>query len=80
MDLSAYSVWESLVQIGVIFLAILIANAIRRKVKFVKNTLLPSSVIAGLLIFILKFCWFLIYSGFIVVYHLEAQGILYLIK
>ena len=78
MDLSAYSVWESLVQIGVIFLAILIANAIRRKVKFVKNTLLPSSVIAGLLIFILKFFKFtdsFIDSDFMEVITYHALGL-----
>ena len=55
MDLSAYNVWELLVQIGIIAIAILIGNTLRRKISFVKNTLLPASVIAGILIFILKF-------------------------
>ncbi len=55
MDLSGYSVWAALVQLGVIFLAILVANVIRYKVKLIKNTLLPTSVIAGIIIFALKF-------------------------
>ena len=49
------NVWHYLVQIGIILLAIIVGNIIRRKVKFITNSLLPSSVIAGILIFILKF-------------------------
>ncbi len=49
------NVWHYLVQIGIILLAIICGNIIRRKVKFIQNSLLPSSVIAGILIFILKF-------------------------
>lgn len=55
MDLSEYSIWKFLVQIGIIFIAILVANTLRRKIKFVRNSLLPASVIAGIIIFILMF-------------------------
>lgn len=55
MDLSGYNVWSTLIQIGIIFLAVLVANVIRYKVKLIKNTLLPTSVLAGILIFALKF-------------------------
>ena len=55
MDLSEYSIWKFLVQIGVIFIAILVANTLRRKIKFIRNSLLPASVIAGIIIFILMF-------------------------
>ena len=55
MDLSEFSVWRILIQIGIIFISILLANVLRRKIKFIRNTLLPSSVIAGIIIFILKF-------------------------
>ena len=55
MDLSGYNVWVILVQIGILFVAILLGNTLRRKIKLVKNSLLPSSVIAGVIIFILKF-------------------------
>lgn len=55
MDLSGYNVWRILVQIGIIFGAILLGNTLRRKIKFIRNSLLPSSVIGGVIIFILKF-------------------------
>ena len=55
MDLSAYNVWYFLVQLGIIFVAILAGNTLRRKIKWIRNTLLPSSVIAGILVFALKF-------------------------
>ena len=55
MDLSAYNVWGTLIQISILLVAIIFATLLRRKVKFVKNSLLPSSVIAGIIIFILKF-------------------------
>ena len=55
MDLSQYDVWYYIVQFGIIFMAILFANTIRRKVGFIRNTLLPTSVLAGIVIFALKF-------------------------
>ena len=59
MDLSEYSVWYFLVQLGIIFIAVLAGNTLRRKIKWIRNTLLPSSVIAGILVFILKFIPFI---------------------
>ena len=59
MDLSAYNVWSFLVQLGIIFVAILAGNTLRRKIKWIRNTLLPSSVIAGILVFALKFIPFI---------------------
>lgn len=55
MDLSEFKVWESLIQISILLVAVIFATLLRRKVKFIKNSLLPSSVIAGIIIFILKF-------------------------
>lgn len=55
MDLSAYNVWEILIQIGIISAATLTGNVIRRKIAFIRNSLLPTSVIAGILIFAVKF-------------------------
>ncbi|MBE6137403.1 MAG: hypothetical protein E7176_03305 [Erysipelotrichaceae bacterium] len=49
------NVWKIIIQLAIILVAILLSNAIRRKVKFINKSLLPSSVIAGLLIFVLKF-------------------------
>lgn len=47
--------WALITQFGIIFITILIANILRRKIKFIKRSLLPTSVIAGTIIFILKF-------------------------
>ena len=55
MDLSEYSVWSFLVQLGIIFVAVLAGNTLRRKIKWIRDTLLPSSVIAGIIVFALKF-------------------------
>ena len=55
MNFWDYNIWSSLVQISIVLLSILTGNIIRRKVKFIKNSLLPASVIGGTLIFILKF-------------------------
>lgn len=53
------SVWSFIAQMSIIFILILAANTVRRKVKFISNSLLPSSVIAGVFIFILKFIPFI---------------------
>ena len=79
MDLSAYSTWEVLIQIGIIFIAILTGNTLRRKIKFIRNSLLPSSVIAGILIFIIKFIPYIneyVNSGFMeaLTYHCLGLG------
>ena len=50
-----YNICSSLVQIAIVLLSILTGNIIRRKVGFIKNSLLPASVIGGTIIFILKF-------------------------
>lgn len=55
MDFSEYNVWFLLVQFAIIFGAVLLGNTLRRKVKLVKNSLLPASVIGGVIIFIIKF-------------------------
>lgn len=79
MDLSAFSVWNILIQIGIIFASILLANVIRSKVKFIKNTLLPTSVLAGIIVFAFKFIpWFgdFIHTQFMetLTYHCLALG------
>lgn len=55
MALWDYNVWHFIIQIGIIFISILLGNVLRRKVKFIKNSLLPASVIAGVIVFALKF-------------------------
>ena len=55
MNLWDYSIWHFIIQMGIVLVSILFGNLLRRKIKFIKNSLLPASVIGGILIFILKF-------------------------
>lgn len=55
MNFWDYDIWSGLIQIAIVLCSILLGNIIRRKVKFIKNSLLPASVIGGIIIFILKF-------------------------
>lgn len=56
MDYSAANsyVWNPLIQMGIIAIVILVANIIRRKVPFVRNSLMPTAVLAGFLLLIAK--------------------------
>ena len=45
-----FEVWEFLVALAGLFLAMLIANGLRRTIPFLKKSLIPSSVIGGFLI------------------------------
>lgn len=56
MDFSASNVelWNVIVQFGIIAATILLANAFRRKVKLIKNTLLPTAVLGGFLLLFLR--------------------------
>ena len=51
---SDYSTWGFMIQIGVLFMALLAANIIREKVPFIRKMLFPNALIAGLLIFVVK--------------------------
>lgn len=55
MNFWDYSSWAMIIQVGVILCAIMVSNIIRRKVSFIRNSLLPTSIIAGILILGLKF-------------------------
>lgn len=79
MDYSAanQSLWNIIVQLGLIAGAILLANLLRQKIKLVRQSLMPVAVLAGFLLLILK------YTGLIVtddelmemlVYHGIALG------
>ena len=50
-----YDFWAALVQIGILMAAVLLGNTLRRKIPFIKKSLLPSAVIGGLIVLILKF-------------------------
>ncbi len=56
MDFSAANIelWEPIIQIGILAVLVLIANVLRRKVAFVRNSLMPTAVLAGFLLLILR--------------------------
>ncbi len=56
MDYSAANpgMWNFIIQLGVIAITVLLANILRRKVPFVKGSLMPVSVLAGFLLLIVK--------------------------
>ena len=47
-------VWVSLVQIFILVAALLVGNTVRRKVPFIKRSLMPTSLIGGLFLLIFK--------------------------
>ena len=52
--MDSYVYWSPLVQIGFLCLALIIGNTLRRKVPLLNKSLLPSSVIGGILILAFK--------------------------
>ena len=56
MDYSAanYELWELLLQICIIAIVIIIANMFKRKISFIKNSIMPTAVIAGFVLLLLK--------------------------
>ena len=47
-------VWEYLIQIFILVIALLLGNTVRRKVPFIRKSLMPTSLIGGLFILILN--------------------------
>ena len=79
MDYSAANtqLWTMLVQIGIIAFMLVISNIIRQKVPLIKKTLMPTSVIAGFLLLLVKSLgWLPVDSRFLemVTYHGIAIG------
>lgn len=54
MDFSAYSAWEGILHLSVLALLLLSANVLRRKIPFLRKSLLPTAVIAGFIGLALK--------------------------
>ena len=79
MDFSAANtaLWNIVIQLGMIAGGILLANLLRRKLAFIRNSLMPTAVIAGFILLILKHLHILpVDNGFleILVYHCIALG------
>lgn len=71
-------VWEYLIQIFILVVALLIGNTVRRKVKFIKKSLIPTSLLGGLFILILKFIPYVsdvVDQGFMEIITYHALGI-----
>lgn len=56
MDFSAANtaLWNPMIQLGVISGLILLANSLRRKVKLIRQTLMPTAVLAGFIMLLLR--------------------------
>lgn len=56
MDYSAANavLWNPIIQVGIIAAALIVANILRRRVAFIRNSLMPTAVLAGFLMLILK--------------------------
>ncbi len=79
MDYSAanLSLWNVIIQLGMLAAAILIANSLRAKVAFVRKSMMPIAVIAGFLLLILKYIGIIRVDDFfmeMLVYHGIALG------
>ena len=56
MDFSAANtgLWSPLIQLGIIAMLILLANILRRKISFIRKSLMPTAVLAGFMMLLLK--------------------------
>ena len=56
MDFSAANteLWNPIIQVGIIAALILLANILRRKIKFIRTSLMPTAVLAGFILLILR--------------------------
>lgn len=61
MDYSAANIplWNAIVQVGIISILVVVSHILRRKIPFVRKSLMPTSVLAGFLLLGLK------YTGFV---------------
>ena len=79
MDYSAanHELWNIIIQLGLIAAAILLANFLRRKVSFIRKSLMPIAVLGGFLLLIAKYVGIVRIDGEIMetlVYHGIALG------
>ncbi|MBR7132382.1 MAG: hypothetical protein IKD04_02510 [Clostridia bacterium] len=56
MDFSSANIelWSPIVQTGIIAVLILISNTLRQKVSFIRNSLMPTAVLAGFILLLLR--------------------------
>ena len=56
MDFSSAntSLWSAIIQLGIIAATILVANVLRRKIPFIRRTLMPTAVLGGFLLLVVR--------------------------
>ena len=56
MDFSSTNtaLWSPIIQIGIIAALILLANILRRKVAFIQKAMIPTAVLAGFILLLLR--------------------------
>ena len=54
MDLSGYNVWGIVSVVAVLLIALIFANMLKRRIPFIKKSLIPTSVLAGTIILIVS--------------------------
>ena len=78
MDYSNVNVglWDIIIQLGIIAIVLLLSNLLRRNVRFIRNSLMPTAVLGGFVLFIARALGFNYSSEFleILVYHGIALG------
>ena len=53
-------VWRSVMLVGVLLLSLLVANMLKRKIPFLKKSLIPNSVLGGLILLVISsICYFI---------------------
>ena len=74
-----FEIWAGMLQFGLLSIVLLLANTLRRKIPFLRKSLLPTAVLGGFIIFIIRI--FGVFDQFIdnnfldmVVYHTIAIG------
>lgn len=77
MDYSSPEFWQIIVRFGILAAAILVSTLLRRKIPFFAKSMLPTSVIAGFLLLVLRSVgWLQLDTGFLetLTYHGIAIG------
>lgn len=79
MDFSSANtqLWNPIIQIGIIAGLILIANVLRRKISFIRKSLMPTAVLAGFILLLIKTSGIIHIDGVFletVTYHALAMG------
>ena len=74
-----FEIWQGMVQFGLLSIVLLLANTLRRKIKVLRLSLLPTAVLGGFIIFFIRL--FGIFDGLfdnryldMIVYHTIALG------